>query len=74
MDKPKCLVKLLEHELPLDDLGLYFFTRLFYDNQTYDVRKIHECYKLFISKGIDIFGKDEKMFISMLNKVPLNVY
>ena len=46
---------------------------MFYENQTYDVRKIHECYKLFISKGIDIFGKDEKMFISMLNKVPLNV-
>jgi len=73
MDKPKCLIKLLERELPEDDLGLYFFTRLFYENQTYDVRKIHECYKLFISKGIDIFGKDEKMFISMLNKVPLNV-
>jgi hypothetical protein len=73
LDKPKCLIKLLERQLPEDDLGLYFFTRLFYDSQTYDVRKIHECYKLFISKGIDIFGKDEKMFISMLNKVPLNV-
>ena len=73
LDKPKCLIKLLERELPEDDLGLYFFTRLFYDSQTYDVRKIHECYKLFLSKSIDIFGKDEKMFISMLNKVPLNV-
>jgi hypothetical protein len=73
MDKPKCLIKLLERELPEDDLGLYFFTRLFYNNQVYDVRKIHNCYKLFQDKGIDIFGKDEKMFISMLNKVPLNV-
>ena len=60
MDKPKCLIKLLERELPEDDLGLYFFTRLFYNNQVYDVRKIHNCYKLFQDKGIDIFGKDEK--------------